>query len=240
MVIHEDGSFTYTPKKNKVGVDSFTYTAADPAGNVSREATVTVQILKPTDARQYTDTAGLDCQFEAEWLRNTGLFVGENVNGENCFLPEKAVTRGEFLAMLVKTLDIPAEESSSVIAQDAPDWLKPYLTAAMRAGLMDRLPEKETGAWDLQQPICGAEAAVMVQNALALSVSEESLETDTPVMQENDAVPAWAATSLTILADNGIHLSPMESLSRGDIACLLYQTGQLALNAPGMAVFRMQ
>ena len=240
VVIHENGSFTYTPKKNKVGVDSFTYTAADPAGNVSREATVTVQILKPTDARQYTDTAGLDCQFEAEWLRNTGLFVGENVNGENCFLPEKAVTRGEFLAMLVKTLDIPAEESSSVIAQDTPDWLKPYLTAAMRAGLMDRLPEKETGAWDLQQPICGAEAAVMVQNALALSVSEESLETDTPVMQENDAVPAWAATSLTILADNGIHLPPMESLSRGDIACLLYQTGQLALDAPGMAVFRMQ
>ena len=48
--LREDGSFTYTPKKNKVGVDSFTFTAADPGGNVSREATVTVQILKPTDS----------------------------------------------------------------------------------------------------------------------------------------------------------------------------------------------
>ena len=45
--IREDGSFTYTPKKNKVGVDSFTYTATDPAGKVSREATVTIQILSP-------------------------------------------------------------------------------------------------------------------------------------------------------------------------------------------------
>ena len=27
--LHEDGSFTYTPKKNKVGVDSFTFTATD-------------------------------------------------------------------------------------------------------------------------------------------------------------------------------------------------------------------
>ena len=58
VTIHEDGTFVYTPKKNKVGVDSFTYTATDPAGNVSREATVTIQILKPTDSRQYTDTAG--------------------------------------------------------------------------------------------------------------------------------------------------------------------------------------
>ena len=75
VTLHEDGGFTYTPKKNKVGVDSFTYTAADPAGNVSREATVTIQILKPSDGRKYTDTLGLDSRFEAEWLRNTGLFV---------------------------------------------------------------------------------------------------------------------------------------------------------------------
>ena len=45
----------------------FTYTATDPAGNVSREATVTVDILKPTDARQYTDTVGQECRFAAEW-----------------------------------------------------------------------------------------------------------------------------------------------------------------------------
>ena len=221
VVIHEDGTFTYTPKKNKVGIDSFIFTAADPAGNVSREATVTVQILKPTDARQYTDTAGLDCCFEAEWLRNTGLFVGESVNGQRCFLPDKAVSRGEFLAMLVNTLDIPAKESSSMIPENTPDWLKPYFTAAMRAGLLDRLPDSETAAWDLQQPISGAEAAVMVQNALALSVSQESLEEDISVMQEDDSVPAWAATSLTVLADNGIYLSPMDTLTRSDTAKLL-------------------
>ena len=36
VALREDGTFLYTPKKNKVGVDSFTFTAADPAGNVSR------------------------------------------------------------------------------------------------------------------------------------------------------------------------------------------------------------
>ena len=235
VVIHADGRFTYTPKKNKVGVDSFTYTAADPAGNVSREATVTVQILKPTDARQYTDTVGLDCRFEAEWLRNTGLFVGESVTGERCFLPEKAVSRGEFLAMLVKTLDLPAADSTAAAFADVPQWLQPYLAAAMRAGLMDRLPE----GLDPNGAVTGAEAAVMLQNALALSVSQESLEAQVPVMETDDEeIPVWAASSLTVLADNGILLSPTDTLNRSDTAKLLYQTSLLALDAPGTVMLR--
>ena len=81
VVLNTDGTFIYTPKKNKVGVDSFTYTATDPAGNVSREATVTINILKPSDAAQYTDTTGKDCRFAAEWMRHTGIFTGERLAG---------------------------------------------------------------------------------------------------------------------------------------------------------------
>lgn len=237
VVLNADGSFTYTPKKNKVGVDSFTYTATDPAGNVSREATVTVQIIKPSDARQYTDTMGLDCQFEAEWMRNTGLFVGESVNGQSCFQPEKSVSRGEFLAMMVELLDIPVEETAMTdFPQQTPDWLKPYLAAAMRAGLTDRLPDAESFGADM--PISGAEAAVMLQNALDLSVTQQVLETAGTENAED--VPAWAAASLTVMQDNGICLTGVETLTRADAARVLYQASQLALEAPGMSVIRMQ
>lgn len=241
VVLHDDGTFTYTPRKNKVGVDSFTYTAADPAGNVSRQATVTVQILKPTDARQYTDTAGLDCQFEAEWLRNTGLFVGESVAGENCFYPEKTVSRGEFLTMLVQTLDIPTEDADTTVLQDAPAWLRPYLAAALRSGILDQLPSDESGAFNMEEPITGAEAAVMVQNALDLSVTQQVLETQTAAYSaEESEVPAWASTALTILQENGISMEAAQCLTRGDAAQILYQTSVLSLSAPGMAVIRMQ
>ena len=241
VTIHEDGTYTYTPKKNKVGVDSFTYTAADPAGNVSREATVTVQILKPTDARQYADTANLDCRFEAEWLRNTGLFVGESVNGEQCFYPDKTVSRGEFITMLVETLDIPTENvSASASEQEVPHWLQPYLTAALRAGILDRLPDQESGVFDPLQPITGAEAAVMVQNALDLSVSSQILETEAVDCVTEEVIPSWAAASVTILQDNGISLSADQVLTRADVAKVFYQTSLLAPDAPGTAVFRMQ
>lgn len=232
-----DGTFTYTPKKNKVGVDSFTYTAADPAGNVSREATVTVQILKPTDARQYTDTLGQECRFEAEWLRNTGLFVGENVSGESCFLPEKAVSRGEFLAMMVQLLEIPTQEADfASVPADTPDWLKPYLAAAQRSGLLDQLPATETGSFETDAPITGAEAAVMLQNALDLSISPDALET---VSAEEDAAPVWASAALTAMADNGVCLPAAEVLTRGEVSQLLYQVSVLAPDAPGTAIFRM-
>ena len=166
--ISNDGSFTYTPRKNKVGVDSFVYTATDPAGKVSREATVTVTILKPSDARQYQDTIGHDCRFAAEWMRHTGIFTGESLAEKSCFSPEKEVTRGEFVTMLVKTLDIPVDEGLvyTGYTDEVPVWLQPYLAAAVRSGLTAGLENPEV--FLAEEVITTAEAAVMVANGLDL------------------------------------------------------------------------
>ena len=234
--VRQDGTFTYTPKKNKVGVDSFTYTATDPAGNVSRVATVTVQILKPTDARQYADTAGHSCRFAAEWMKNTGLFVGEQVGGNACFGPDKTVSREEFLAMVIKVLDIPTENAENVqLPVTTPQWLKPYLAAAQRSGL--------TANWQtdapLSDPVTGAEAAVMLQNALDLTVSSKVLEAEQASAQQED-IPSWAVASLTVMAENGVVLEANAPMTRADVAEALYQVSRIAPEAPGMAVFRMQ
>ena len=231
VAIREDGSFIYTPNKNKVGVDSFTYTAADAAGNVSREATVTITILKPTDSQQYADTAGESCRFAAEWMKNTGIFVAERVSGNSCFRPGKEVSRGEFLTMLVGALDIPVDENAEFTGytDESPTWLKPYLAAAMRSGLTTGWPEGDT--FDAEAAITGAEAAVMVQNAMTLSPAEE-VET---VVEE--AAPAWAADALTVLSTHGISLNPEAALTRGEAAQMMYQLSRLAYNAPGVTVF---
>lgn len=227
--IKEDGTFVYTPKKNKVGVDSFTYTAADPAGKVSREATVTVQILKPTDAAQYTDTVGMDCRFEAEWLRNTGLFVGEQMGLSQCFQPEKAVSQGQFLAMVMQMLEIPVSEQTVYpeMAADAPQWLKPYLAAALRSGLVANLPEEFNG----DMPITGAEAAVILQNALDLSGEEQP---------ETEEIPTFTDTALAVMNENGLLLTADGELTRAQVAEILYKANGLAQNAPGVAVFKAE
>lgn len=216
LEIREDGSFTYTPKKNKIGVDSFTFTATDPTGKVSREATVTITILKPTDAAQYTDTVGRDCRFAAEWMRHSGIFVGEQTAGNPCFSPDRQVTRGEFTAMLAKALDLKPEEDLALTGytDEIPTWLQPYLAAAVRAGLTAGLPQQDVFGAD--EPITGAEAAVMLQSALDLTVSSDSLSWD-------GTVPVWAEHSLAALSGSGMELDAAASLTRGDTAKLLYQ-----------------
>lgn len=230
VTVAEDGTFTYTPKKNKVGVDSFTYTATDPAGNVSREATVVIQILKPTDSKRYTDTAGMDCQFQAEWMRASGIFAAESIGNEYRFQPEKPVSQGEFIAMLVKTLDL-EEEAVDSIPDNAPQWLCPYLGAALRSGLISQWPKEESGSFDAS--VTGAQAAVAVQSALALEVTEDAVAT---FSQEN--APDWAADALAVMGEQGIALGADAPLTRGQCAKLLYAVSRLSITAPGMVMIR--
>ena len=188
VTIREDGSFLYEPQKNKVGTDSFTYTAADPAGNTSREATVTITIVKPTDARQYTDTVGNSCRFAAEWMKNTGIFTAESIGGNGCFQPGKTVSRGEFVTMLVGALELPLDEAVSAtgFSDECAPWLKPYLAAAMRSGLLTGWVEEDVFRPD--ETITGTEAAAMIQNALELA--------QPMVLPEEDLTRAQAAMAI--------------------------------------------
>ena len=237
VALRDDGSFTYTPKKNKVGVDSFTYTATDPAGKVSREATVTIQILRPTDDARYTDTA----QFEAEWLRNTGLFQGEKVGDALCFHPEKTVSRGEFLAVLMNLLDAPLSDDAETLNDSAPQWLQPYLTAAMRSGFLEGFPTE-----DMNAPIGRNEAAVILQNVLDLPVEAtlcEECGQKAPLCKggcHGDSVTGGllpADEALAVMNQNGLLLDVGETLTRAEMAELLYEVSRLAPTAPGLMVF---
>ena len=227
VAIGEDGSFTYTPKKNKVGTDSFVYTATDPEGNVSRQATVTIQILKPSDKPTYADTLGDECRFAAEWMKHTGIFTGENISGQLRFRPDQTVSRGEFVAMLVQSLEIPVDESATHtgFTDEVPTWLKPYLAAALRSGLTAGWPGGSI--FGSSKPITGAEAALLLQNALALPVS---------TLADTDRTEL----ALSVLAENGIVLERASNLTRGQVAQTLYQISKMSATAPGLQVLARQ
>lgn len=225
-----DGSFVYTPKKNKLGVDSFTYTATDPGGNVSREATVTVRILKPEPGEPYCDTQDRSCAFEAQWLRQTGLFAGEQIGGCSCFHPDKPVTAGEFLVMVTRLLELEVEElpEYTALAAQAPQWLRPYLAAAVRSGIgadWQRLQQE----FDPLAPITGAEAAVALQNALELPTAQVTASGE-PTDRE--------ALALEAMNRRGLALSAEGILTREEAAILLYQVSRLLPGAPGAEALR--
>lgn len=223
VVLYSDGTYTYTPKKNKTGTDSFRFTATDESGKASREATITVTVLKADSDRQYADTLGQSCRFSAEWLKNQDMFVGESINGQLCFQPEKTVSRGEFTAMLVQALGLRVEEDVSYtgFSDDVPGWLRPYLAAAMRSGLTAGWPHGDV--FGAQEPITGTEAALLLQNALDLPLSTAATQEDA---QEQ---------VLQTLLENGIELTA-QPLTRAQTADALYRASLLASTAPGMQI----
>ena len=47
-------------------------------------------------------------------MSSSGIFAGEQGGGSSCFRPEKAVTKGEFTAMLVETLELPLAQEAGL------------------------------------------------------------------------------------------------------------------------------
>ncbi len=228
LKVNDDGTFVYTPKENKVGSDRFTYTVTDPSGSVSEEATVSIEILKPMDKATYADMQGDPSEFEAMWMRNTGLLEGSELTGQLCFHPDEIVSRGEYLVMVMELAGMEPDtaelECSFADYAQTPEWMAPYLCTALRHGIVRGANTPEGLCFCPDAPITQAQAAVIAQNILQLDSSEEMA-----VFAQDDAIPTWAASSLDCLSQAGISFSPAvtEPMNRRDTACMLYQISKL-------------
>ena len=176
--------------------------------------TVTITIRKPTDDRQYADTLSSDCRFEAEWLRSSGIFAGETVNGQLCFSPDEAVTRGQFLAMLMEVLEMPVDRTvtETGFLDESPQWLKPYLAAALRSGIITGYPAEGGVEFRDSQAVCADEAAAMVRRAVDFALPAASMD--------------------------GPELLGRDPLTRSDAAKALYRIGRLRRGGGLFGLFR--
>ena len=225
--LSEDGRAVYTPNKNKLGDDSFTYMATDTAGNVSEKATVRVKIAKPGDAQTFADVDP-DAQFPAMWMREQGLYGGSMLTGELCFCPEQTVSRGEFLAMAMKLAGLPAEDSGLqsgfADAEEAPAWQQPWLAGAVRRGIARGSAGEQGLRFRPNDPITAAEAAVLLERCF-LPESAQSVAS----VEEDPVEPVWAAQAAASLRNAGVTLpeAPDAPLDRAQTAALLYAVSKL-------------
>lgn len=227
LEIAEDGTVTYTPENNKVGKDSFTYTVADSAGNISEEATVRIRILRPSDRETYQDMDGDPAQLSAVWMRESGLYDGKTVAGEKLFCPNDTVTRGEFIAMCVRLTgeDPQLLETGFIDGSDMPLWLQPYVSTAVKCGFISGYPTENGLAMQADTAIIGSEAAVILTRMLNLTTDGTQ-----PVMAEFDTLPAWAADACTAASQAGLMTvtAPEGDLTYRDAALMLYRANLLA------------
>ena len=196
-----DGSakFTYTPYDNKTGKDAFTYVAVDAVGNTSAPATVSIKIEKQKTAVTYSDMTGVEGHREAVRLAEAGLLVGEQMGSEYFFHPEQTLSRAQFtaLAMAAAGIDPLREATLTGFADDEAMsvWAKPYVSSALRAGLVQGSYDQEGQVvFQAHSPITAAEAAVLLDRAIQVTDVADVFAPD---------VPAWCSQAVSNLDSCG-------------------------------------
>ncbi|WP_072338138.1 MULTISPECIES: NEAT domain-containing protein [unclassified Paenibacillus] len=142
---------------------------------------------------------------------------------DGTFRPDDVVTRAEFAALLSRTLKLEesAEELSFADTADIPDWVKPYLSAVAKAGLIGGY---EDGTFRPGRRISRAELGVIVSRALELELDAMA----GPSFADTDSIPAWALREVAAAHERGIIngrdnnlFAPNESATRAEAVTLM-------------------
>jgi len=162
----------------------------------------------------------------------------EIINGkrENDFEPDRTMTRAEFAAIIVRGLGLPQKSNTFFKDVTANEWFYNYVGTAYSYGIIKGISEDEFNPYGT---ITREEAAVMVTRAAKLC----GLDTEMDVIavrdvlaQFSDYVKAsqWAQSSLAfcynekILDDSVMDIMPRETVTRAEIASMLYNMLSLA------------
>ena len=196
VTLAEDGSgrFTYAPYENKTGKDSFTYVAVDPAGHTSQPAEVSVRIEKPDTKVTYADMDGNPAHKAAISLAEREIFVGEKLGETWFFRPETPVTREEFLALAMDTVEMDPLSEVQVTG-----FARPYVASALGAGMVQGTTAAGEGTtFAPDRVITRTEAAVILDRLLRVAdvADQEDLV--------STAAPAWAHQSVVNLSAVGV------------------------------------
>lgn len=217
--------FTYTPDEGLTGSDRFTYTVSDGEGNQSLPATVTVTIEKPRSGVAYADTAGCDAAAAAQYLAETGVFVGARVGDQYYFEPDRTVNRSEFLAM---TLEAAGREVSPVTMtgfcddEAIPTWAKGYVSSALKAGaIQGSLDQEGQPVFGSGETVTQGEATVMLDNLMGiLDVPAEVFASESGGHWAGQAAANLSASGVIHGGDDSAQ-AMADPLTRADVAELL-------------------
>ena len=228
VTLAEDGSsqFVYTPYENKTGKDSFTYVAVDPAGNVSPEAKVSIQIEKPDTKVTYADMEGNPAHKASIRLAEEGIFVGSYVNGSYFFDPDQPVSRAEFLTMAMAATGLEPLEDVTLTGfyddEAIPTWAKGYVSSALKAGaIQGSLDQEGQPVFGSGETVTQGEATVMLDNLMGiLDVPAEVFASESGGHWAGQAAANLSASGVIHGGDDSAQ-AMADPLTRADVAELL-------------------
>ncbi len=224
----ESGEYSYTPVGAYFGEDSFEYVAIDQYGNYSKSQRVNLEVKKAETDIVYCDMQNHKDHVSALAMTEMGVMSGTKIGSETYFMPDKAVSRVDFVAMLINAIgqNTPENVLNTGFDDDdeIPQSMKGYVKKAREMGLVEGSVNADGEyLFEPNREITRAEAALIVSRLV-----KGSVPTVKPTFSDKNEIPTWAHDAIYILNDLGIlqsengEIAPTSSLTRTQTARMLY------------------
>lgn len=226
------GEYTYTPQGRYFGEDKFEYVAVDKYGNYSESKWVKLTVEKLQSDIVYCDMQGHRDHHAAMTMTEKGVMSGTNIGNNTYFMPDKEVSRIDFVVMLMNAIGQNEVENVFNTGFDddseIPASMKGYVKKAREMGLVSgAVNSSGEYLFEPNREITRAEAALIVSK-----IVDGEVPTVKPIFPDRNDIPAWAHDAIYVLNDLGIltsvdgAISPNSSITRSQVANMLYSLTQ--------------
>lgn len=186
---------TFTFEKLQPGEVSFTISSFKLVNSSLELSSVTTR-LKVIIGDLYTDISGHWAEAAILKASQFGWVSGYT---DETFRPESNITRGEFVTMLVRVLDLKIDTSAELNFKDAkaiPSWSKAAIATAVKAGLVNGYSD---GTFQANKFVTRAEMAAIIVRSQSVVVNY------VPIVTFDDAgdIPTWAKPYVAAAVDKG-------------------------------------
>ncbi|MGI6182056.1 MAG: phosphodiester glycosidase family protein, partial [Agathobaculum sp.] len=216
-------SLTITTGSLSEGVHCVTIDVSDDAGNRTRAA-VTVTAGKA--AAVFADTDSHWARGYASLLHTRGIMVGETVDGQTFFNPDRNLRRMEFAVTMARLLGLDTSYSGAMnFADDAeiPKWARGAVYAVSQAGIMKGETKNGKLYFSPKQDMTRAEVMTVIGRSLPRGYAAAPL-----AYSDASSIPSWAIAQTQTCVSAGIiggykdnTLRPLGKITRGEIAKVL-------------------
>ena len=221
------GEYIYTPQGLYFGEDSFEYVAVDKYGNYSTSQKVKLTVEKLKTDVVFCDMDGNQGHHAAITMLEKGIMSGENIGNNTYFMPDKAVSRVDFVVMLMNSIGQNDIENVFDTGFDddgeIPTSMKGYVKKARDMGFISGAVNSDGEyLFEPNREITRAEAALIVSKLIKADVP-----TVNPIFPDRNDIPTWAHDAIYILNSLGIldsvngSISPNSSITRAQVASML-------------------
>ena len=222
------GEYSYTPTGEYFGEDSFEYVAVDKYGNYSSSRRVNLTVEKLKSDIVFCDMQGHRDHHAAMTMVEMGVMSGESIGNNTYFMPDKAVSRLDFVVMLMNAIGYGEVEAINNTGFDDDNEIsasmKGYVKKARDLGLVNGSVNAEGEyLFEPNREITRAEAALIVSKLV-----DAEVPTVKPIFPDRNDIPTWAEDAIYVLNDLGIlvsvdgSISPSASITRAQAANMLY------------------